>query len=76
MQIKQINKLILGAVLGLCVVSHVFADDTNSVNTTIPVDEINNGLWPAIIEFLQENVNWTLYQHFSNNNGLTILKKI
>ena len=42
MQIKQINKLILGAVLGLCVVSHVFADDTNIVNTTIPVDEINN----------------------------------
>ena len=47
-----------------------------SIDTGIPVDEINNGLWPAIIEFLQENVNWTLYQHFSNNNGLTILKKI
>jgi hypothetical protein len=34
------------------------------------------GLWPAIVEFLEENTNWVIEQRFENNNGLTILKKI
>ena len=34
------------------------------------------GIWLAIEEFLQENKNWILYERFTNNNGLTILKKI
>lgn len=45
MQIKKVNKFILSAILGICVVSHIFADDTNhssSLSTSIPVDEINN----------------------------------
>lgn len=37
------------------------------------VDEI--GLWPAIEEFLEENQNWKLHERFTNNNGLTILKR-
>jgi hypothetical protein len=36
-------------------------------------DEI--GLWPAIEEFLEENQNWELHERFTNNNGLTILKR-
>lgn len=34
------------------------------------------GIWLAIEEFLQENKNWILHERFTNNNGLTILKKI
>jgi hypothetical protein len=34
------------------------------------------GIWPAIEEFLSENSNWILHERFTNNNGLTILKKI
>jgi hypothetical protein len=33
------------------------------------------GLWPAITEFLEENKNWELHERFTNNNGLTILKR-
>ena len=46
------------------------------VNTTkIPKNEILNGLKPAITEFLNNNKNWILYKEYTNNNGLTILKK-
>jgi hypothetical protein len=37
------------------------------------VDE--KGLWPAIEEFLENNKNWVLHERFTNNNGLTILKR-
>jgi len=47
-----------------------------SKQTGIPVEEINCGLWRAVEEFLQENNNWVLHMRFTNNNGLTILKKI
>jgi hypothetical protein len=36
-------------------------------------DEI--GLWPAIEDFLEQNQNWQLHERFTNNNGLTILKR-
>lgn len=34
------------------------------------------GLKPAIKEFLNTNKNWYLYAEYTNNNGLTILKRI
>lgn len=37
------------------------------------VDEM--GLWPAIEEFLNENPHWELFERYTNNNGLTILKR-
>lgn len=33
------------------------------------------GLWPAIEEFLEVNPHWELHERFTNNNGLTILKR-
>lgn len=33
------------------------------------------GLQPAIIEFLNDNSEWILYKEYTNNNGLTILKR-
>jgi hypothetical protein len=33
------------------------------------------GLWPAIEEFLSENPHWSVRERFTNNNGLTILKR-
>lgn len=47
-----------------------------SEQTGFPIDEINKGLGPAISEFLETNKDWTLIEKFTNNNGLTILKKI
>jgi hypothetical protein len=47
-----------------------------SLESGFPVEEINKGLWPAIEEFLKNNPEWILHERFTNNNGLTILKKI
>lgn len=33
------------------------------------------GLWPAIEQFLESNINWKVHERFTNNNGLTILKR-
>ena len=33
------------------------------------------GIWYAIEEFLENNTNWVLHERFTNNNGLTILKR-
>lgn len=41
-----------------------------------PVEEINKGLWPAVEEFLAEHPEWTIEKRLTNNNGLTILKRI
>jgi hypothetical protein len=41
-----------------------------------PRHEITRGLWPAISEFLSAHPEWVLHQRFTNNNGLTILKRI
>jgi len=38
--------------------------------------ETLEGLWPAIMEFLEENKNWRIKERFKNNNGLTILERI
>lgn len=43
----------------------------------IPVNEITKGLWPAIEEFLAEHVGtWELIKRYTNNSGLTIIKRI
>lgn len=47
-----------------------------SIQSGIPVDEINKGLWPAVQEFLDSNPEWVLHERFTNNNGLTILRRI
>jgi cephalosporin hydroxylase len=33
------------------------------------------GIWAAVMEFLYLHKEWELWESFSNNNGLTILKK-
>jgi hypothetical protein len=39
------------------------------------VEEINKGLWPAVLEFLHNNPEWYIKERFTNNNGLTILAR-
>ena len=34
------------------------------------------GLWYAIEEFLEMNPKWVLHERYTNNNGLTILKRV
>lgn len=49
--------------------------EMQSKDTGIPVEDIKKGLWPAIEEFLQDHPEWKLHERFTNNNGLTILKR-
>jgi len=46
-----------------------------SLDSGFLLEEINKGLWPAVEEFLKNNPNWILHERFTNNNGLTILKR-
>lgn len=39
------------------------------------ISEITKGLRPALEEFLKENNEWEIDKVFTNNNGLTILKR-
>lgn len=47
-----------------------------SIDSGIPINEINKGLWPAIEEFLAEHLEWKIEERFTNNNGLTILVRV
>jgi hypothetical protein len=47
-----------------------------SIQSGFTVEEISKGLWPAISEFLDKSPEWTLHERYSNNNGLTILKRL
>ena len=42
----------------------------------IPIEEINKGLWPAVEEFLAHHPEWKIEKRLTNNNGLTILKRM
>lgn len=44
--------------------------------TGIPIEEIKKGLQPAIEEFLIEHKEFVLEKKYTNNNGLTILKRV
>ena len=55
---------------------HKYDVNKQSVDSGIPVEEILKGLWPAIEEFLLENKEWSLHARWSNNNGLTVLKRM
>ena len=41
-----------------------------------PVDEIVCGLGKAVDEFLAANPKWILLTEYTNNNGLTVLKRV
>lgn len=47
-----------------------------SLKTGIPVEEITKGLKYAIDEFLENNSEWEVELVKTNNNGLTVLKRI
>jgi hypothetical protein len=49
--------------------------DAQSREYGIPVEEITKGLWPAVVEFVENNPEWHIKERFTNNNGLTILAK-
>lgn len=77
---KIINKYIImhdttvDEIYGECIRNGWNASEL-SFKTGFPIEEINKGLGPAIDEFLESNTEWVLHEKYTNNNGLTILKK-
>ena len=53
--------------------SYEFNDERPYGNPAFRGDD--RGLWPAVIEFLEENKEWEIKERFTNNNGLTILAR-
>jgi len=49
--------------------------ERQSRESGIPVNEINMGLWPAVVEFLSSHPEWVIRERFTNNNGLTVLER-
>jgi len=50
--------------------------DTSGIFVDFPcTDEEGTGLWYAINPWLQLNPHWKISQHYTNNNGLTILER-
>jgi hypothetical protein len=50
--------------------------ERQSRETGFTIKEIQEGLWPAVMDFLEKNKGiWQLHKRYINNNGLTILKK-
>ena len=40
-----------------------------------PREEIERGLWPAVLEFLADHPEWEIEKRYVNNNGLTVLAR-
>ena len=57
--------------------SYEYRDEPlTSENTFEGEKSSGKGLWPAITEFLQSNPECEIHKRYTNNNGLTILKRI
>ena len=53
---------------------YILIHDTETFKTK-GVVEGTEGLWKAVEEFLEENPQWQIKRHYTNNNGLTVLEK-
>lgn len=49
---------------------------SQSAQTGFSIKEIQEGLWPAISDFLEKHPEWKIEKRYINNNGLTILRRI
>jgi len=56
--------------------------DEDFYQNGIVSDEVKNdpiskrGLYNALVDFLEENKNWRIKEHYTNNNGLTIIERV
>lgn len=55
---------------------HGWSVAEHSKSSGFPWIEVFVGLWPAVLEFLENNPDWILEKRYTNCNGLTILKRV
>jgi hypothetical protein len=57
--------------------SYEFRDESlTSENAWDGAPPTGKGLWAAVTEFLESTDEWVLHKRYTNNNGLTILKRV
>lgn len=57
--------------------SYEYRDEPlTSENTFKGEKSTGKGLWPAITEFLETHPEWQLHKRYTNNNGITIIKRV
>ena len=57
--------------------SYEYRDEPLTSENTFKGDKsTGKGLWPAITEFLETHPEWRLHKRYTNNNGITIIKRI
>jgi hypothetical protein len=56
--------------------NHAIIPITKEHLDIMPIEELHCGLGKAITEFLEINKNWIMVEKLTNNNGLTVLKRI
>ena len=57
--------------------SYEYRDEPLTSENTFQGDKsTGKGLWPAITEFLQDHKDWVLHKRYTNNNGITIIKRV
>jgi len=57
--------------------SYEFKDEPlTSENAWEGAPPTGKGLWAAVTEFLESTDEWVLHKRYTNNNGLTILKRV
>lgn len=57
--------------------SYAYEDEANWAQSPESNFEgiVKTGLWPAVEDFLSHFPNWEVYKRYTNNNGLTVLRK-
>lgn len=51
------------------------ADKVNKYIVFHDTTSCEKEIWPAIEEFLKSNPQWKLFKRYTNNNGITVLKR-
>lgn len=47
------------------------------INEEVSTQEVTKrGLYTALTDFLTENKDWVIKEHFTNNNGLTVIERV
>jgi hypothetical protein len=54
--------------------TETFGRRDQGINSSLP-NGTGPGLWPAVEELLAQGA-WCIREHYTNNNGLTILERI
>lgn len=53
----------------------IFYTNGTISDEVINESKIKSGLYTALLDFLDENKNWKIKDHYENNNGLTIIER-